>query len=797
MAQRSKSTSTCQARSSQRRSLSINFSSCKQKGEDEYHTKSKSYSKEPNIIRRKQSFSHNRKFSRRSKVMYQAKCKSMIKVTFSPVPPPQDKYADIELHLEGTKGAPCTPKLSFKFFVNQDNLQNRLSADIIFKKDMIELERVPVFNLLDIDKAKAIAHETVHLQAYPPELTFSDLRTFDNNKGFLCDQEEKFQEKRKLYIHTALRKLLNTSLEGNDVPHIALMGSGGGYRAMVAMSGIINALYTTKVLDCILYTAVLSGSSWFIATLYSHPDWPNIDPKDIQKQLKHDISTNPIRITRLFSHVLNCGLGFFSSQWKGQSWDLTTGVFAPLLGDVLISDRKQCKWSEQKDKLSEGTVPLPLLSAIHAKEDQNTEKFHEWVEFSPYEVSIPKYGAAIEMKNFGSEFDKGLLTKRIDEIPLFEIMGICGSAYTLTLEELQNKGRQHPTTQNKKENELDKQESVVFDVVDGPHDDVLESGCDPHRIILSLTPIKESNANNVTENDDVFVEAEEENIQTQSIRSQPSKEEMEDLFQRVCQIRKENGRIFEEERTIAEPDELDSGIDYFKKFFMESRRYRAAMVNNFLRKVSFGDTDNCRLQGDPLSENYLKKDIEKLCLIDAGLAFNSPYPLLFKPGRDVDLILSFDFTDRKKDSNRPFKTLLTAEDWARKHEIKFPKINVDKYKDENVKELYIFEDENDPECPIIMHFVLVNKDFRTYKKPGVKRDETEKEFANFTIYDDQKTFNCTNFEYSAENFDRLSQLSEFIVLNNIVHIKACITKSIKNKQKPKQTGRQRHQSSPV
>lgn len=54
-------------------------------------------------------------------------------------------------------------------------------------------------------------------------------------------------------------------------------------------------------------------------------------------------------------------------------------------------------------------------------------------------------------------------------------------------------------------------------------------------------------------------------------------------------------------------------------------------------------------------ENYLKNDLEKLCLIDAGLAFNSPYPLLFQPGRDIDLILSFDFTDRKKDENEPFK----------------------------------------------------------------------------------------------------------------------------------------------
>ncbi|XP_071160113.1 cytosolic phospholipase A2-like [Mytilus edulis] len=844
MAQRSLSTSSCQADSPRKRPLTLKLSNCKQKSEN--HTHSKPYSDETDMLRRVHSFTHNRKSSRKSKVMYKVRGKSMIKVKLSPVTPPDHEEIKFELHLQGTEGTPCSPNIyakyerSFKFFVDSDNLRNRLPADIIFKKDMKEVERVPVLDLLDIEKAQRIECKTGDLQASPPEWKFSDLRTFDNSKGFLCDQEQKFQAKRKLYIHTAIQKLLNTELKVDDVPHIGLIGSGGGYRAMVAMSGIINALYDTKVFECILYTAVLSGSSWFIATLYSHPYWPNIDPKCIQTELRTDISRNPKNI----SNILTFGWDFFCKKWKGKAWNITTDVFGPLLGDVLIRERIHCKWSEQRDKLSEGTVPLPLLSAIHANDEQNTNEFHEWVEFSPYEVSIPKYGAAIDMKNFGSEFDKGLLTQHVDEIPLFEIMGICGSAFTLTHEELANKDASNPiekqtrsksnrktsTTLKKKEKQSDKQGSVVLDVLDGPlgkqedYDieiessefDVLENGYAPNRMCADLSPINESNAINFIENDDVFNEREKEHRQPQSISSQPSLEEMEDLFKRVCQIREDGGRTFEDEKNRNERvvgdtckedrtdvDELDGFFGDMtlraQKFCMKNRRYRAAMVNNFLRKVSFDDTDSCSFSGEtnPLFENYLKNDLEKLCLIDAGLAFNSPYPLLFQPGRDVDLILSFDFTDRKKDSNDPFKTLLKAEDWARKHEIKFPKINVDKYEGKNVQEVYIFEDENDPECPIIMHFVLVNKDFRTYKKPGVKRNESEKEFANFTVYDDQKTFNCTNFQYSEKNFDRLSQLSEFIVLNNIVQIKDCITRSIQNKQKRTHTGRQRHISSPV
>ncbi|XP_063429795.1 cytosolic phospholipase A2-like [Mytilus trossulus] len=836
---RSLSTSSCQADSSLKRPLTLKLSNCKQQSED--HTHSKPHCDEPDMLRRVHSFKHDRKSSRKSKVMYRVRGKSMIKVKLSPVTPPAHEEINFELHLQGTEGTPCTPNIyakyerSFKFFVDSDNLRNRLPADIIFKKDMKEVERVPVLDLLDIEKAQRIECKTGDLQASPPEWQFSDLRTFDNSKGFLCDQEQKFQAKRKLYIHTALQKLLNTELKVDDVPHIGLIGSGGGYRAMVAMSGIINALYDTKILDCILYTAVLSGSSWFIATLYSHLHWPNIDPKCVQTELRTDISKNPKNI----SNILTFGWDFFCKKWKGKAWNITTDVFGPLLGDVLLRERINCKWSEQRDKLSEGTAPLPLLSAIHANDRRNTNEFHEWVEFSPYEVSIPKYGAAIDMKNFGSKFDKGLLTQHVDEIPLFEIMGICGSAFTLTHEELANKDASNPiekqtrsksnrkssTTIRKKRTQSDKQGSGVLDVLDGPlgkqgdYDneivssefDVLEKG-----MCAELSPINESNAINLIENDDVFDEREKEHQQPQSLTSQPNLEEMEDLFKRVCQIREDGGRTFEEEKNRNEGvvgdtckedrtdvDELDGFFSDMtlraQKFCMNSRRFRAAMVNNFLRKVSFDDEDSCRLseEKNPLFENYFKNDLEKLCLIDAGLAFNSPYPLLFQPGRDVDLILSFDFTDRKKDSNDPFKTLLKAEDWARKHEIKFPKINVGKYEGKNVQELYVFEDKNDPECPIIMHFVLVNKDFRTYKRPGVLRNENEKEFANFTVYDDQKTFNCTNFQYSEKNFDRLSQLSEFIVLNNIVQIKDCITRSIQNKQKRTHTGRQRHISSPV
>lgn len=51
----------------------------------------------------------------------------------------------------------------------------------------------------------------------------------------------------------------------------------------------------------------------------------------------------------------------------------------------------------------------------------------------------------------------------------------------------------------------------------------------------------------------------------------------------------------------------------------------------------------------------LSTEHKTLYLVDSGLTFNSPYPLLLRPQRGVDLFLSFDFSARQSDQTPPFK----------------------------------------------------------------------------------------------------------------------------------------------
>ena len=44
-------------------------------------------------------------------------------------------------------------------------------------------------------------------------------------------------------------------------------------------------------------------------------------------------------------------------------------------------------------------------------------------------------------------------------------------------------------------------------------------------------------------------------------------------------------------------------------------------------------------------------------LVDSGLLFNSPYPPLLRPQRNVDIFLSFDFSAREKDNELSFNVI--------------------------------------------------------------------------------------------------------------------------------------------
>uniref|UniRef100_A0A8C4C6C3 Phospholipase A2 n=1 Tax=Denticeps clupeoides TaxID=299321 RepID=A0A8C4C6C3_9TELE len=558
----------------------------------------------------------------------------------------------------------------------------------------------------------------------------------------LCDKEKLFRQARREKVMLGIKKLLHMEKpqflpsSPQEVPVIAVVGSGGGFRAMVGFSGVMKALYESGVLDCATYVAGLSGSTWYMSTLFSHPEWPGKGPGQINQELMQRVSSNPLRLL-LPQHITNYIQALWSKKAAGQPVTFTD-IFGMLIGETLIPARMDSKLSEMQEKVNEAQCPLPLFTCLHVKPDVSELMFADWVEFTPYEIGMAKYGTFMTPDLFGSKFFMGTVVKKYEENPLHFLMGVWGSAF-----------------------------SILFNRVLG----LRETGGSGSTMEEELEQIKPEHivGRNSVDND-------EEPRGTEN-------PEAEDEFRQQVKaswVQRMFTSLFS-----------DSAL-------FNTREGRAGKVHNFMLGLNL----NANQPFSPFSEFMLRDDetdavtdpdefdriyepldvkSKKIHVVDSGLTYNLPYPLILRPQRGADLIISFDFSARPSDSSPPFKELLLAEKWARMNKLPFPKIDPKVFDREGLKECYVFKPRpGDKNCPTVIHFVLVNINFRTYKAPGVPRDtEQEREFADFDIFDDPESpYSTFNFQYSNKAFKQLHDLMEFNTLNNIDVIKEAIKDSI-------------------
>uniref|UniRef100_A0A8C4CAV8 Phospholipase A2 n=1 Tax=Denticeps clupeoides TaxID=299321 RepID=A0A8C4CAV8_9TELE len=606
----------------------------------------------------------------------------------------------------------------------------------------------------DISKIKVDQTETVAFLIGKVRISVEELLHFSRSEVCvltdldlrfslaLCDKEKLFRQARREKVMLGIKKLLHMEKpqflpsSPQEVPVIAVVGSGGGFRAMVGFSGVMKALYESGVLDCATYVAGLSGSTWYMSTLFSHPEWPGKGPGQINQELMQRVSSNPLRLL-LPQHITNYIQALWSKKAAGQPVTFTD-IFGMLIGETLIPARMDSKLSEMQEKVNEAQCPLPLFTCLHVKPDVSELMFADWVEFTPYEIGMAKYGTFMTPDLFGSKFFMGTVVKKYEENPLHFLMGVWGSAF-----------------------------SILFNRVLG----LRETGGSGSTMEEELEQIKPEHivGRNSVDND-------EEPRGTEN-------PEAEDEFRQQVKaswVQRMFTSLFS-----------DSAL-------FNTREGRAGKVHNFMLGLNL----NANQPFSPFSEFMLRDDetdavtdpdefdriyepldvkSKKIHVVDSGLTYNLPYPLILRPQRGADLIISFDFSARPSDSSPPFKELLLAEKWARMNKLPFPKIDPKVFDREGLKECYVFKPRpGDKNCPTVIHFVLVNINFRTYKAPGVPRDtEQEREFADFDIFDDPESpYSTFNFQYSNKAFKQLHDLMEFNTLNNIDVIKEAIKDSI-------------------
>nr|MBP6892751.1 hypothetical protein [Candidatus Babeliales bacterium] len=244
---------------------------------------------------------------------------------------------------------------------------------------------------------------------------------------------------------------------------MAFCCSGGGVRAMVGTMGIFKAAARAKILQSCLYMAGLSGSTWMIAP-WSYLYLQNKLKKDYSESLEQMVDNwkivlndpnmvkvgskvhTPANLTgkqaSIFSLQIAVRLAYGAPITAVDIYGAMVGNFAlNLAGD----DRLKVEWSSISQQLKNGELPLPLCSAVFngvLSEDRLTKNEYEWCEISPFEIGGTQIGY-IAPQYLGSTFIANKLDTSDGQLrpsyPLAYILGVCGSAFAINLNDVINK----------------------------------------------------------------------------------------------------------------------------------------------------------------------------------------------------------------------------------------------------------------------------------------------------------------------------------------------------------------------
>ncbi|XP_021097464.1 cytosolic phospholipase A2 beta isoform X1 [Heterocephalus glaber] len=249
-----------------------------------------------------------------------------------------------------------------------------------------------------------------------------------------CTKEQAFLSRRKQVVAKALKQALqlDRDLQEDEVPVVAIMATGGGSRAMTSLYGQLAGLKELGLLDCVSYITGASGSTWALANLYEDPEWSQKDLAGPTELLKTQVTKSKLGVlapSKLWQYQQE-----LAERTRLGHPTCFTDLWA-LVNEALLHDEPHNhRLSDQRGALTRGQNPLPIYCALNTKEQSlTTFEFGEWVEFSPYEVGLPKYGAFIPAELFGSEFFMGRLVKRLPESRICFLEGIWSNLYAASL----------------------------------------------------------------------------------------------------------------------------------------------------------------------------------------------------------------------------------------------------------------------------------------------------------------------------------------------------------------------------
>jgi cytosolic phospholipase A2 len=284
----------------------------------------------------------------------------------------------------------------------------------------------------------------------------------------LCEEEKEFLARRKRVAVAALARYLDLDekeIHPADVPTIAICGSGGGLRALVAGTGSLLATQEDGLFDCVTYTSGVSGSCWLQSLYHSSLTERRLDRlvDHLKARLGVHFAFPPAAFSAVTSSPTNkLLLSGMVEKLRGDS-SASFGlvdVYGILLAARLLVPKgelgingKDYKLSSQREYVQYGQNPLPIYTAVRheipdtvperspseeVKEIAKQEGWFQWFELTPYEFFCEEFNAGIPTWALGRQFNRGkdILPENgshLPEIRMPLLIGLFGSAFCATL----------------------------------------------------------------------------------------------------------------------------------------------------------------------------------------------------------------------------------------------------------------------------------------------------------------------------------------------------------------------------
>ncbi|XP_053312959.1 cytosolic phospholipase A2 gamma [Spea bombifrons] len=460
----------------------------------------------------------------------------------------------------------------------------------------------------------------------------------------------------------------------DQVPVVAVLGSGGSLRAMIGLLGVLAEMADLCFLDTVTYLCGTSGSTWCMASLYNSANWSTC-----MEKMEHTIC----------QRISNSKCDWKDSLEKlnrrvNKDTESLTSFWAYVVIRTMTKDNTENKLSDHRAACETGTNPYPIYSAV---QKQNVDKKiqHDpgtWFEFTPHKAGFPAYNSFVDTQYLGCKFKEGKLCKITPERDLCFMQGLWGSA-------------------------LASKEAIWGILKDHIGDTFGKAAC-----------------NKGVNTSDEYKEHQSKCKKCKSLHTLLSEEQQSMDYNMKEQL------LLILRKFLDDNKEKESSSDFSteEKVGSDDCEVWKVILNCLvsLAKWEWGTTYNfLYLQNESGKVPTELSSQEYIHLIDAGLEINSAYPLMLAPYRKVDLILSFDFSE-----GDPFMTIKQTAEYCEKNHIPFPKIHIQNGEDEQKspsQNCYIFEGDQ-KDTPVVMHFPLFNN-----KSCGDKVEEWREKYSSMKM----------------------------------------------------------------